>query len=144
MHTSGKRRNVVRKTLTIFLSCFILLAGCGREEKVEMYQHIDDKEKKTELKEMVEKSKDIDQANVILVGDKLLAAIQVNPWKRYKKQKIESEWQKKLEKKYPNLKVVVSTDFKLYWESTKLLEEADRQKVKDKIDSLKKLAKEET
>lgn len=144
MHTSGKRRNVVRKTLTIFLSCFILLAGCGREEKVEMYQHIDDKEKKTELKEMVEKSNDIDQANVILVGDKLLAAIQVNPWKRYKKQKIESEWQKKLEKKYPNLKVVVSTDFKLYWESTKLLEEADRQKVKDKIDSLKKLAKEET
>lgn len=134
----------MRKTLTIFLSCFILLAGCGREEKVEMYQHIDDKEKKTELKEMVEKSKDIDQANVILVGDKLLAAIQVNPWKRYKKQKIESEWQKKLEKKYPNLKVVVSTDFKLYWESTKLLEEADRQKVKDKIDSLKKLAKEET
>lgn len=134
----------MRKTLTIFLSCFILLAGCGSEEKVEMYQHIDDKEKKTELKEMVEKSKDIDQANVILVGDKLLAAIQVNPWKRYKKQKIESEWQKKLEKKYPNLKVVVSTDFKLYWESTKLLEEADRQKVKDKIDSLKKLAKEET
>lgn len=134
----------MRKTLTIFLSCFILLAGCGREEKVEMYQHIDDKEKKTELKEMVEKSKDIDQANIILVGDKLLAAIQVNPWKRYKKQKIESEWQKKLEKKYPNLKVVVSTDFKLYWESTKLLEEADRQKVTDKIDSLKKLAKEET
>ena len=134
----------MRKTLTIFLSCFILLAGCGREEKVEMYQHIDDKELKTELKEMVEKSKDIDQANVILVGDKLLAAIQVNPWKRYKKQKIESEWQKKLEKKYPNLKVVVSTDFKLYWESTKLLEEKDRQKVTDKIDSLKKLAKEET
>ena len=134
----------MRKTLTIFLGCFILLAGCGREEKVEMYQHIDDKELKTELKEMVEKSKDIDQANVILVGDKLLAAIQVNPWKRYKKQKIESEWQKKLEKKYSNLKVVVSTDFKLYWESTKLLEEEDRQKVKDKIDSLKKLAKEET
>ena len=134
----------MRKTLTIFLGCLILLAGCGREEKVEMYQHIDDKELKTELKEMVEKSKDIDQANVILVGDKLLAAIQVNPWKRYKKQKIESEWQKKLEKKYSNLKVVVSTDFKLYWESTKLLEEEDRQKVKDKIDSLKKLAKEET
>lgn len=134
----------MRKTLTIFLGCFILLAGCGREERVEMYQHIDDKGKKTELKEMLEKSKDIDQANVILVGDKLLAAIQVNPWKRYKKQKIESEWQKKLEKKYPNLKVVVSTDFKLYWETTKLLEEKDRQKVTDKIDSLKKLAKEET
>ena len=47
---------------------------------------------------MVEKSKDIDQANVILIDDKLLAALQVTPWKRYKKQKIESEWQKKLEK----------------------------------------------
>ena len=134
----------MRKTLTIFLGCLILLAGCGREEKVEMYQHINDTEKKEELKEMVEKSKDIDQANVILIDDKLLAALQVTPWKRYKKQKIESEWQKKLEKKYPNLKVTVSTDFKLYWESTKLLEEENRKKVIDKIDSLKKLAKEET
>lgn len=134
----------MRVMLTIFLIPFLLLTGCSSQEKVAIYQSVNDSEKKSEVKEMLEKSKDIEQVNVIFVNDELFVAMQVNPWKGFKKKKIEKKWQKKLEKQYPDLDVLVSGDFKMFWESTKLLEEKDRQKVTDKVDKLKKLAKEET
>ncbi|MEK4228506.1 YhcN/YlaJ family sporulation lipoprotein [Solibacillus sp. FSL H8-0538] len=130
--------------LTIFLIPLLLLSGCGSEQKVSIYQSVNDSEKESEVKEMLEQSEDIEQANVIFIDEELFVALQVKPWKKFKKKKIENKWQKKLEEQYSNLQVLVSSDFKLFWETTKLLEEEDRQKVTEKIDVLKKLAKEET
>ena len=133
----------MRILLTIFLIPFIL-AGCNDEQKITVYQSVYDTEKESEVYDMLEQSKDIEQANVIFINDELFVALQVKPWKGLTKEKIEKKWQDKLEKEYPDLQVVVSSDFKMFWESTKLMEEEDRQKVSEKVDKLKKLAKEET
>ena len=49
-----------------------------------------------------------------------------------------------LKREFPNADLIVSTDFKLYWESTKLIDQNDKEKLNDEIDQLKKLSKEET
>lgn len=42
------------------------------------------------------------------------------------------------------MNVLVSSDFKMHWETQKLLEEEDEKKVTDEVKKLKDLAKEET
>ena len=70
--------------------------------------------------------------------------MQVKPWLRYKKKKIEKKVEEDLKKEFPNADLIVSTDFKLYWESTKLIDQNDKEKLNDEVDQLKKLSKEET
>ena len=95
----------MRILLTIFLIPFIL-AGCNDEQKITVYQSVYDTEKESDVYDMLEKSKDIEQANVIFIDDELFVALQVKPWKGLKKEKIEKKWQDKLEKEYPDLQVV--------------------------------------
>ena len=121
----------------------LLLTACGAEQKVSTYTAASDPEKQQEIQKMLEGAKEIESANIIILNDEVLVAMQVKPWKGWVKEKIEKKWQKKIEKAYPNLQVDVSTDFKLHWESLKLLEEQDSQKVAKKMKKLKKLAKEE-
>lgn len=80
----------------------------------------------------------------IMVEDELLIAIQVKPWLGFKEQKVEKRLQKEIEEKYPDLNVLVSSDYKMHWETQKLLEEQDEKKVTDELKKLKELAKEET
>ena len=122
----------------------LLLAGCGEREKVMMYPNEGDEQKAKEIQQLIEKADEVDQANVLLLQNELFVSLQLKPFDKWKKQKHEKKWKEKLEKRFPNETVHVSTDYKLFWESKKLMEEKNQQKVLDKLHKLKKLAKEET
>ncbi|WP_234417325.1 MULTISPECIES: YhcN/YlaJ family sporulation lipoprotein [unclassified Lysinibacillus] len=122
----------------------LLLVGCNDQEKVVMYPETNDEQMSKEIQKLLEEAKEIEEANVVFMQNELFVAMQLKPFDKWKKQKYEKDWKKKLEKKFPDETVHVSTDFKLFWESTKLMDEKNHEKVLEKIQKLKKLAKEET
>lgn len=131
--------------MLLTLCCCLLLAGCGnKEEKITTFYATYDGEKEKGIEEVLDKQKDIDHANVILIEDQLLVAMQVKPWKKYKKSSIEKTVEEELKKDYPNLQLIISADFKLHWESAKLIEKNDTKNLSEKLEDLRKLAKEET
>ena len=88
----------LRKIL-LAVCCCVVLVGCGNtDEKLSTFYATYDQEKATKIEEMLEQEKDIDHANVIFIEDKILVAMQVKPWKRYKKQKIEKKVEEDLKK----------------------------------------------
>lgn len=129
-----------------FVCLMLLLVGCNDREKVTIYPSTstDDEQQAQEIKRLIEKSDQVEEANVVFMHNELFVALQLKPLKKWNKQKIENQWKEKLESQYTNQTVHVSTDFKLFWESSKLMEEKDTEKVLDKIQQLKNLAKEET
>ena len=122
----------------------LLLAGCGERDKVVMYPNSGDEQVAKEIQQILDKADEIEQANVVFLQNELFVSIQLKPFDKWKKKKHEKKWKEKLEKKFPNETVHVSADYKLFWESTKLMEEKNQQKVLDELQKLKKLAKEET
>lgn len=127
--------------LCLFLST--CLVGCTNNEKtIEVNNGTpEDKEVVTSA---IENRDDIYSGRAIFVEDQLLVAIQAKPWLDYKKTKIEKSLEEELKERLPNYDITVSSDFKLYWEAQKLLTEEDLAKMKDQVEKLKKLSKEET
>lgn len=128
--------------LALFCIPFFLF-GCSGEQLVEV-KNTANAEQNQNVEEVIKNSNDVYAGNAIFIDDQLLVAVQAKPWLDYKKSKIEKNLKKQIEEKYPNLEVFVSADYKLYWETQKLLEEEDEKKVSDELEKLKKLAKEET
>jgi len=122
----------------------LFLVGCTNEQTVEISDMSNDEEERAEIEAMIKDTEEVQTGTTILVEDDVLIAIQVKPWLGFKERKIEAKLQKEIEEKYPDLNVLVSSDYKMLWESQKLLEEEDEKKVSDEVKKLKDLAKEET
>lgn len=122
----------------------LFLIGCSNEQTIQVSGIATDDEEITEIEGMIRNTEEVQTGTAILVDNELLVAIQVNPWLGFKEQKIEKRLQKEIEEKYPDLNVLVSSDYKMHWETQKLLEEQDEKKVTDEVKKLKELAKEET
>ena len=134
----------MRKIL-LAVCCCVVLVGCGdTEEKLSTFYATHDNEKASKIEEILGQEKDIGHANIIFIEDKILVAMQVKPWLRYKKKKIEKKVEEDLTKEFPSSDLIVSTDFKLHWESQKLIDKNSKEKLNDEVDQLKKLSKEET
>ncbi|MEC1178796.1 YhcN/YlaJ family sporulation lipoprotein [Metasolibacillus meyeri] len=132
---------MVRRFFSVVI-CVLLLSACGAKERIVAY---DEQDAKTiEIKQEIEKMNNIHKAKIIVAGNDILVAIEVKPLHAFKEQKIARNLQKELEKKWEHNDVLVSSDFKLLWEADKLMAEQNEQKVTEKIEKLKKLAKEET
>lgn len=126
------------------LSLLLILAGCNDREKVVTYELTDNVQNQQEIKKLLKEDHAIEQANLLVIEDELFVAMQLKPLKKWNREKIEQDWKKKLEDKFSDSKVNVSADFKMFWESTKLMEEKDQKKMLKELHALKKLAKEET
>ena len=133
----------MRKAL-LGISLVLILTGCGDREKVMTYSKTDNTQHQQEVEKLFEKDSDIEQVNIVVIENEIFVAMQLKPLKKWNRQKIEDRWQKKLEKQYEGSTVNVSADFKMFWESTKLMEEKDQKKMLKEIQQLKKLSKEET
>lgn len=133
----------MRKAL-LGISLVLILTGCGDREKVITYSKTDDTQHQHEVEKLFEKDSDIEQVNIVVIENEIFVAMQLKPLKKWNRQKIEDRWQKKLEKQYEGSTVNVSADFKMFWESSKLMEEKDQKKMMEELKHLKKLAKEET
>lgn len=128
--------------LPLFVPFFLI--GCSNEQTIQVTDLAADEEKRIEIEDAIRNKEEIYSANAIFVKDELLVSIQVDPWLGFKEQKVEKRLQKEIEEKYPDLNVLVSSDYKMYWESQKLLDEEDEKKMADEVKKLKDLAKEET
>ncbi|MEK4128797.1 YhcN/YlaJ family sporulation lipoprotein [Solibacillus sp. FSL W8-0474] len=133
----------MRKAL-LGISLVLILTGCGDREKVMTYSKTDNTQHQQEVEKLFEKDSDIEQVNIVVIENEIFVAMQLKPLKKWNRQKIEDRWQKKLEKQYEGSTVNVSADFKMFWESSKLMEEKDQKKMMEELKHLKKLAKEET
>lgn len=125
----------------LFLSIFLF--GCNEEEKTIEVNNASGEEVE-EVTTVIENKDEIYSGRAIFVEDQLLVAVQAKPWLDYKKTKIEKDLKEQLNERFPNYEITVSADYKLYWEAQKLLTEEDTEKVKEKVEKLKKLSKEET
>ena len=83
-------------------------------------------------------------AKVVLFEEELLAGIRVNTFSRFQKKTIASDIQKKLEKQYPDLNIVVSADSKVLLETEKLIKKKNKNEYRKKIEKIKSIEKEQT
>lgn len=133
----------MKKLVALFLIPLFLI-GCSNEQTIQVSGIAADEEERVGIEDMIRSDEDVYMGTAIMVEDELLIAIQVKPWLGFKEQKVEKRLQKEIEEKYPDLNVLVSSDYKMHWETQKLLEEQDEKKVTDEVKKLKALAKEET
>ncbi|AVK86905.1 hypothetical protein C3943_04535 [Lysinibacillus sp. B2A1] len=126
--------------LPLFVS-LSLLSGCGEKEKFVIYGSSEnEKDVESILKEDY-----VDKTTVIQYDDSMLVAVQIKPWEKWRKTKLEEKLQKKFDEKYPNKEVFVSADYKIYYEANKIKKDkVENNILNDKITELIKLAKEET
>ncbi len=130
--------------IAFFICVLILLAGCSAPDEKYTTVANGQEERVQQIEKVLEKHESIEHVNMVVLDEAMLVAIQVKPWSRWKKQKIEQQVKKELEDKFPKEKVTVSTDFKLHWEAGKLKEEKDQKKIRQQVKQLSNLAKEET
>jgi len=124
------------------LVCITLLIGCTEKEKFIVYGS---PQNEAELEAVIKEEKAVEKSTVIQYDDKMLVAVQIKPMKKWNKTKLEEKLQKKFDEKYPDKKVFVSADYKIFYEANKIKKnQLEDNKLSDKITELQKLAKEET
>jgi len=137
-------RWAVMKKIWLSALLLLLLVGCNERDQVEMYTNTNDTQLQNEVAQLFKQEDAVEKVNILLVENELFVAMQLKPFSKWNKQKIEHKWQQKIEQQFEQQTVLVSTDFKLYWETSKLLEEKSQHKVLQKLQDLKKLSREET
>lgn len=131
------------RRFSFYLVLILLLSGCIRTENV-VQVHNDTGADDEKIEEVIVTNSSLISAVAIFHDKDLVTALNLKTFSRFKKEKIEEEVKKDLEKQYPEYKVTVSADHKILRETTKLLHEEEGEKVAEKLKELKSLLEEET
>lgn len=119
-----------------------LLSGCNEKEKFTVYGS---PENEKEVEAILKEHDFVEKTTVIQYDDSMLVAVQIKPWDKWKKAKLEKKLQKEFDEKYPNKDVLVSADYKIFYEANKIKKDKiEDNKLSDKIKELKELSKEES
>lgn len=130
-------------TFMMIMFC-IVLVGCSEKiDKFTVVNPYSSDSELTKLKNELQQEKHVERAIAIFAGEQLLVSVQLNPWRKWQRESIESKLQKKYAKQYSQYDVLVSTDYKIYFESSKLVN-AEGKKLNKEVKQLKELAREET
>lgn len=102
-----------------------------------------------QAKEKVIRKEEISGVKAVNTDKELVLAIKVDNFNRFQLKKIEKNIKTDLEKMYPDYKVIVSADSKIYLEVEKLEQKLQKDKVqmetlKKELDKIKSLMKEQT
>lgn len=124
----------------------MLLSGCSNNNpNTDFYHATQDKQEIEALKKILSKEESISESLGVFFDHQLVVAVQVQPLSKFQKSKIEKRLQKKVEKEFPNHKVLVSSDLKIMWELKDLVKQKPNNKtLKKTLKEIKALAKEET
>jgi hypothetical protein len=100
-----------------------------------------------QVKEKVIKEVEISDVKAVNTDKELLLAVKINQFDRFRLKKIEKKVKEELEKTYPDYKILVSTDSKIYLELEQLEKKLQKDKTKKKtlkkdFDKIKSLLKE--
>ena len=129
----------------LLICILLLLVGCSEEQRLKVLNNESDAEKGEQILKLIEDEDKIEKANIVSLKDEWLVSVQMKQWKKFNKKEFESSFKKDLEKIIPSKQLIFSTDYKLFHESEKLIEEKyDSKRLKKELDELRKLMKEET
>ncbi|WP_382920097.1 YhcN/YlaJ family sporulation lipoprotein [Streptomyces sp. NPDC057062] len=100
-------------------------------------------------KEKIIAKEDITDVKAVNTDKELMAAIKVENFDRFRLKSIEKSVKSDLEKKYPDYKVFVSTDKKIFWELENIEQrlkknDTNEKNLKNDLNKLKSLMKEQT
>lgn len=130
------------QTVLLLLLSISIVSGCTDKEKFVVYGSPQNEE---ELEAVLKEEDYIEKTTVLQQNEKMLIAVQIKPWDKWKKEKLEKKLQKKFEKLYADKEVFVSTDYKIFYEANKVKKDKlEDEKISERITELKKLAQEET
>lgn len=98
-----------------------LLMGCLNEQTMtEKSNETLDQSVAIEAKEMTENFLEFKEVETVFLHNRLLVATQLKQWDKWKRNKIEKELKKTLEKQLDVEKIYVSSDYKIFIETKKL------------------------
>lgn len=86
------------------LSLLFILAGCNDREKVATYSMTDNVQNQQEVEKLLKEDDAIEQANLLVFEDELFVAMQLKPFKKWNREKIEKDWKKSWKINFPIVK----------------------------------------
>ena len=127
------------------MALVMILSGCSNNPNLSFF-HAKQNEKEVEkLKTILENEESTSESLGVFFDSQLVVAVQVQPFSKFQKSKIEKRIEKEIKKDFPDHKVFVSSDLKIMWELKDLVEKNPSDKtLKKKLREIKALAKEET
>lgn len=133
------------KQVLLVMAVSILLTGCSNHPNLAFFHANQDQNEIAKLKEILEDEKATSESLGVFFDSELVVAVQVEPFSKFRKSKIEKRIKKEIKKDFPEHKVFVSSDLKIMWELKDLVEKDPSDKsLKKKLKEIKDLAKEET
>ena len=111
-----------RVSLLIYRSCFTIRLF----RKWISGSITDPNEESEKAEEVLKNDKRLTAAVTVFHENDMITGVTLKTFSRFKKEKIEKELKKKLEKLYPELDVTVSADSKIWMETKKLIELDDK------------------
>lgn len=102
-----------------------------------------------QIKQLLMKQKEVNNAIVVPYESELFIATEINQMDRFQLKEIEQRLTQMIEEEYPNQKVFLSVDKKIYLEIEKLEKQVNgsnmnKKKIKNELNKLKNLSKELT
>ena len=145
----------------ILIALFLLLIGCGINPKIDTSTNDDiqftklNTEKSIEqhpsnkAKDKLSKHDEITSINAVNTDKDIIITIEVHHLKRFQLNKTKEKTIKEMEKEFPKMKVLVSTDKKIIIEIEQLEQDIysdsiSQKELAKKVKKLKKLAKDQT
>ncbi|TQR20205.1 YhcN/YlaJ family sporulation lipoprotein [Psychrobacillus vulpis] len=129
----------MKNAIYILLLCF--LTACSNEVNEAIYPENDS----SEIKQVLNNYDSVKGYSSVTDKNDVLVAIDIRRMSRFNKEKIEKKISKKLEEKFPDKEVLVTSDLKIRWEVEKIIEQSMQEDEMTKsIKKIKSLSKEET
>ncbi|CEG33160.1 YhcN/YlaJ family sporulation lipoprotein [Peribacillus castrilensis] len=143
----------------LLLTIIGLGSGCNQNQSGEDHEDLSisqvhtskpiDQSVANQAKKKVIKEEDISDVKAVNTDKELLIAIKVENFERFRLKKIEKNVKSDLEKDYPDHKILVSTDSKMYLELDQLEQKiqkdnTNRKEIEKDFNKIKSLMKEET
>ena len=133
---------IIKRIALILITVLLLSACVDSQEEIKIYNETSEDTEKAE--KIFEGEDRLRSAIVVFHEDDFIAGVTVGTFARFHKKKIEKELKGKLEKEYPEAKILVSADNKIVMETQKLAKIEEEEKIKKKIKKIKTLSEEET
>lgn len=129
-----------------FMICIVIcsaLTGCMRlENGTHIYN--DSTVDSAAAEKIFEADERLVSTATIIYQNELVSGVTVKTFSRFRKDKIEEELKKKLEKEYPELDITVSADNKIVHNTVKIIQDKDKTGLDKQLKEIVSLLKEET
>lgn len=123
----------MRKYVFIFFISMYVLSGCTRtQEFAHTKATIAKQSMIAELEEEVEKLDDFYDTAMIETDDQVLIAYKIKHLKRFQMKKIEKDFNTRLEEVFPEKKIEISNDYKIFLETNRLIDEMKNDQLSNK------------